>query len=141
MNDFILRPPLSASIAVGWPWVVLAILFSVAALIGHQSLWMVAGMCLIVFAILSSWASSHRLKIEDGLLCYESLFRSTISIDIRDIATIQPRVGTEKYADRFLPTIRLEVVPTKESGVSPFSINRKMFRMADIDRLIETLGK
>lgn len=140
MQDVALRPAISAAIVMGSPWLALSVLFAVAALVGHTSLWLPACICLAVLVLTNIWVFSHRLEVENGFLRYTSLFGPKVTISVAEIAATKHQVGSKKFSDRFLPTVRLKIVPSRESSVSSFVINQKIFKKEEIEQLAEAIG-
>jgi hypothetical protein len=86
-----------------------------------------------------TWVQRFRIELTDQTIRYRTLFTGTREIQLADIESAEMQFGTTKYADRFRPPMRLELVPKsgKSNGFGIVSINIKMFSRSDIQRLVE----
>ena len=80
-----------------------------------------------LFAFL--WLSRFSVKIDNEYICYRSLLSGNNCVRISDITSIKYKTGIEKYTDRFLPTIRLEIEEKKGKFII---INLKVFGQRDV---------
>ncbi|WP_157730397.1 hypothetical protein [Escherichia albertii] len=95
-----------------------------------------ASFLLMIGAIL--WVFMFRIKMENDMICYRSLFSGENCIHLSKIDSVVHKTGFEKYSDRFLPFIRLEV---KERQGNTMIINLKIFNKNDIKLLKKYLDE
>jgi len=86
---------------------------------------------LMFIASLSVWARSIVIRIEDGLLTYQSLMQRAKSIRFEEIKELTLAFG----AARGRSTWRIEVHPKDLKANEPFDMNVKMLSRGDFKRL------
>jgi hypothetical protein len=85
------------------------------------------------------WYRAFSLRLNQGMLCYRTLFSGVTTIPIIDIEGARIEIGCFTFSDRFRPTVRLVIAPRKRSGVRQLDVNVKVFEQDDIERLLDVL--
>jgi hypothetical protein len=96
-------------------------------------------LAVVLGVFIIAWVRRFRIELTDHSIKYRTLFTGTLEIQLADIESAEMQFGVTKYADRFRPPMRLELVPKSDNfnGSGIVSINLKMFSRSDIQRLVE----
>lgn len=109
------------------PWTTISFL-TVLAAFKNPSMWGAFGVSMAVSIFLGTWVKRFRVEVDAENLKYSSLFGGRRIVPIHQIQSAKLEVGGSKFAERFLPLVRLKIRTRPESGIRDFSINVKVLR-------------
>jgi hypothetical protein len=104
------------------------------------SLWEMVGIVAIYGIILFVWVRQFSIELGNERMVYSSLFGGRKEIRLKDIESVVRSVGMRRYRDRFLPPIRLEVIPKSGTNMEKLTVNAKVFDREALDVLMTYLG-
>jgi hypothetical protein len=121
--------------------ILLTIPISICALaaIRHPSMWLAVLIGGGGFGTFLLWLSAYRIDIENGSFTYSNLFHGKVVFPIETIKDAQVKVGYSKYADRFRPPVRLEIMVRDGQSEKMVVVNLKVFCQKDIEACLKLL--
>jgi hypothetical protein len=140
MKHFSMRAAKSTYIVFTIIWAIpfLISLLSIYKMPMNKSLWLMEFIIISFAAFLMLWIYKFKIIITNTSVIYESLFNGVKEINLLDIEKATIKVGINKYTDRFLPPVRIEI--KTKSNNEKLAINIKVFNKNDVVKLIETVN-
>ena len=132
----VLRAARSAQLVFLLIWIVPAGLVAAGALRQPGApVWGTLAIAALYGAVLLAWITRFELRFGGGEVVYRTLFAGRRTMPVAAIASVRRETGITRYTDRFLPPLRLELVPRPGMGFRKLVINVKVFEREGIAAL------
>jgi len=140
LNNFLVKYSKGSLLVFEFMFGIVAIPMSIIAFkereinsIVNALLWII--LCVIIYFIFKS----YWVKVEEGLLTYNSFFGRKKIIKLEDIEKAWIEVGISDVSDLFRPMIRLVIKPKIHTEMKPFYIHMKVLEKINGVRLMNIL--